>query len=94
MVKGGPTHSTGSARPATQGKWLGSKYGPPFVLRVALFRCRRASAVANWPLHDIAITNVVWRMAYKRGVGGGVVYCAIDVQKYCNSAGYAGGRGQ
>jgi len=24
-----------------------------------------------WPLHGIAITNVVWCMAYKRGVGGG-----------------------
>jgi len=24
-----------------------------------------------WPLHDIGITNIVWCMAYKRGVGGG-----------------------
>ena len=23
-----------------------------------------------WPLHDIAITNIVWCMAYKGGVGG------------------------
>jgi len=23
-----------------------------------------------WPLHDIAITNIVWCMAYTRGVGG------------------------
>jgi len=33
-------------------------------------------------------------MAYKRGVGRGVVYCAIDVQWYCNSAGSAGRKGQ
>ena len=26
---------------------------------------------ATWPLHDIAITNIVWCTAYKRGVGGG-----------------------
>ena len=48
----------------------------------------------TWPSHDIAITNIVWCMAYKRGVGGGVVYCAIDVQWYGNSAGSAGGKGQ
>jgi len=23
-----------------------------------------------WPLHDIAMANIVWRMAYTRGVGG------------------------
>jgi len=34
----------------------------------------------TWPLHDIAITNMVLCMAYKWGVGGGVVYFAIDVQ--------------
>jgi len=25
----------------------------------------------NWPLHDIAMHNIVWCMAYKRRVGGG-----------------------
>jgi len=25
----------------------------------------------TWPLHNIAITNIVWCMAYNRGVGGG-----------------------
>jgi len=25
----------------------------------------------NWPLHNIAITNIVWCIAYTRGVGGG-----------------------
>jgi len=24
-----------------------------------------------WPLHEIASTNIVWCMAYKRRVGGG-----------------------
>jgi len=37
-----------------------------------------------WPLHDIVNTNIVWCMAYNSEVGGGVVYCAIVVQKYCN----------
>jgi len=42
--------------------------------------------VATWPLHDIAITNILWCMAYKRGFGGGGVYCAMVVQQYCSSA--------
>ena len=25
----------------------------------------------NWPLHDIAITNIVWCMSYTGEVGGG-----------------------
>ena len=29
------------------------------------------SATPMLPLHDIAITNIVWYMAYTRGVGGG-----------------------
>jgi len=49
--------------------------------------------VAVWPLQDIAITNIVWYMAYKRKFGGGVVYCAIVLQRYCNSVSNAGGRG-
>jgi len=32
------------------------------------------------PLHDIAIANIVSCLAYKRWVGGGVVYCAIVLQ--------------
>jgi len=46
---------------------------------------------AAWPLHDIAMTNIVWRMAYTRGVRWGVVYCPIAAQQYCNSVGNAGG---
>ena len=34
-----------------------------------------------WPLHDIVITNNVWAMSYKRGVGGG----AYIAQWACNS---------
>jgi len=37
-------------------------------------------AAAGWPLHDIAITNIVWFIAYKGGGRGSVVSCAIDVQ--------------
>jgi len=33
-----------------------------------------------WPLHEIAITNIVWCMTYKRGSRDGVVYCAIAVK--------------
>jgi len=34
----------------------------------------------GWPLHDIAIANIVWCMTFKGGVGGGGVYCAMVVQ--------------
>ena len=37
--------------------------------------------MGGWLLHDIAITNIVWCIAYKGGVGGGV-YIA---QWWCNS---------
>ena len=30
-----------------------------------------SSLLFTWPLHDIAIANIVWCMAYERGVGGG-----------------------
>jgi len=29
---------------------------------------RRRELASDWPLHDIAITNIVWCTAYKRGV--------------------------
>jgi len=44
------------------------------------FRLEHLSAKANWPLHDIVITNSVLCMAYKQEAGGGVVYCPIAVQ--------------
>jgi len=34
-----------------------------------------------WPLHNIAITNMVWCMVYNRGVGGG----AYIARWSCNS---------
>jgi len=46
----------------------------------------------GWPSHDIVITNIVWCIAYKRSVGGGVVDCPIIVQQYCTRLGSAGGR--
>jgi len=45
----------------------------------------------HWALHDIAIANIVWCVAYKRGVSWGVVYCALVVQWYCNRVGFASG---
>ena len=44
-----------------------------------LQRAHGGGASAAWPLHDIAITNIAWCTAYKRGVEG-LVYCAIVVQ--------------
>jgi len=32
------------------------------------------SPLTRWPLHDIATTNIVWCMAYARGLGGGGAY--------------------
>jgi len=45
-----------------------------------------------WPLQDIVITNLVWCIAYKREVGGGVLYCPINVQEYRTEVDNAGGR--
>jgi len=42
----------------------------------------------------IVIANIVRCIAYKRPVGGGVVYCPIIVQQYCTRVGNAGGRGE
>ena len=47
-----------------------------------------------WPLHDIAVANIVWCMAYTREVGGGIVYCPIVGQSYCTNIGNADGRGE
>jgi len=33
-----------------------------------------------WPLHDIAIANIVWCMAQKKRGRWGGVYCAMGVQ--------------
>jgi len=40
--------------------------GAEFVHRLT----RIGNGVKHWLLHDIAIANTVWCMAYKRGVGG------------------------
>jgi len=33
-----------------------------------------------WPLHNIAIPNIVWCVAHKKVVAGGGVFCAIVVK--------------
>jgi len=45
------------------------------LVRVSCLRApgRVLPLAMAWPLHDTAITNIVGCMAYKRGVGGGVV---------------------
>jgi len=43
-----------------------------------------AADVVGWPLQDIVTANIVLCMANTRGVGWGVVYCALDAQSYCN----------
>jgi len=42
-------------------------------------RAQQPRLASSWPLHDIAITNIVWCMAYNGGIGGGGVYCAMVV---------------
>ena len=51
---------------------------------------RRRKTDDDWLLHDIAIANILLCMAYKRGVGGRVVYCVIVEQWYCIRVGFAG----
>jgi len=51
-----------------------------------VYATRRSSGVAPracvycgrriWPLHDIALAYIVWCLAHKRGVGGGI-HCGI-----------------
>jgi len=54
----------------------------------------KGAYVEIWPLHDIAIANIVWCIAYKRGVRTGGVYCAVVGQYICNSVCITGGGGQ
>jgi len=41
----------------------------------------------GWPLHHIGITDIIWCIAYIPEVDGGVVYCPIVFQTYCNGVG-------
>jgi len=50
------------------------------VFLLLLLRSTIPSQVKIWPLQDIAITNIVWCIAYTREFEGGVVYCPIIVQ--------------
>jgi len=40
----------------------------------------RLASALQLGLYTIVSTNILWCTAYKRGVGGGVVYCPIVVQ--------------
>ena len=59
-------------------------HGPRFQMRArpsyTILIAPPPPADPTWPLHVIVITNIVWCIAYKREVGGGVVYCPIVVQ--------------
>jgi len=48
--------------------------------QAALATIVRARGATRWPLQDIADTNCVWCMAFKRGVGGG----SCIAQSSCN----------
>jgi len=50
----------------------------------------RIDTDSSWPLHNIAITNSVWCIAYKRRVGEWGVPCAVVVQYHWNSVGITG----
>jgi len=53
---------------------LASRFGARYPLEEMLYTC------SIWPLHDIAMTTIVWCMAHTKSGSGGVVYCAIVVQ--------------
>jgi len=50
-----------------------------------------ATQLRTYTILPLPILHGVW---HTQGGRGGFVYCGIDVQQYCNSAGNAGGRGQ
>ena len=54
------------------------RYPPAAPLRVSNYY---PPPPPPWPLHDIAITNIVWCVEYKRAVGEG----AYIAQWSCNS---------
>ena len=66
---------------------LGAYGELPWIYLAAWGESRRRDPMAAlragsppWPLHDIAVSNFVWCMAYKRGVGGEVVSCVMVVR--------------
>jgi len=46
-----------------------------YVQRARGRAVERPGAAADWPLHDIAMTNIEWCIAYQRGLGGGGEFC-------------------
>jgi len=63
--------------PRRGGQYLHTPYS--LTMRVCCPVCCRV-CMGGWPLHDIAIANFVWCMAYEGGVGLGGVYCSVVVQ--------------
>jgi len=52
---------------------LGGLTPPPYICIEGIYiymYIRLNPVVTTWPLHDIVIINLVWCMAYKRGVDG------------------------
>jgi len=85
-------HSTHSTQPALRPHRVTPRVEdqPPQTLRPhsrALVACPLPcthairSGAAHWPLHDIAMTNIVWCVVYTGGVGGE----AYIAQWVCNS---------
>ena len=58
---------------------------PDFILCIAYSTCR----VGTWPLHDIAITNIVCGMATQGGAGGDHVLRNIDCKVQRGGGGIA-----
>jgi len=98
-----PPHPSLPAAPAAETRSAAPPRAPPGTpppptpthpARTALRPCARAPVHQRrtvWPLHDMFC---MVHGVQKSGWGGGVVYCAIVVQYYCNSVGNADGEGQ
>jgi len=71
----------GSGKPGETGRGGGAKKlenSARFLFEVSCSHRRNNPTLQKWlptnrtwPLHDIAMTNIVWCMAYTTGVGGG-----------------------
>ena len=74
--------SSGKRRPGPA-SWasVGSSAGQySSSLQVAKKGAEGTGWVLGLPSHDIGITNLIWCMAYKREVGGGIVWFPVVVQ--------------
>jgi len=53
--------------------------------------CKSAAPDETWSLHDIANTNIVWFMAYTRGVGGVSYIASIAIGRAMQLGGATNG---